>query len=159
MCRLMIVDDDKNMIEILEVIFGQDYDVVSARSIAEAKKYLVEKPEIVLIDYYLQDGTGETLIKDGATGDASCVLITAIDLSAEKKAEMLDMGFLYVVQKPFNTRELTAIINRSYQHWQTKTEMTKCIQERPVYRPESMKRFNDAVLSFRSVLSSAKLVI
>jgi len=156
MAKIMVVDDDTTVRDVISLLLKNEHEVVEADSLYHARELLAyERPQVILIDHKLSDGEGDELVKNDEVGDAACVLITAYNLSPENRAEMLDIGFLYVVQKPFEIKELSAIVNRSYQHWKTKTELKKCTTRG--FRPESVKRLREAASVFRNMLASAHM--
>jgi DNA-binding NtrC family response regulator len=155
MSQIMIVDDDQSVREIISASLKNEHEVVEAADLAQARELLVEsKPQVMLIDNRLSDGKGDELVKNNEVGDASCVLITAFNVLPDARADLLNMGFLYVVQKPFDLKELVAIVNRSYQHWQMKMELKQCMTRG--FRPESVKKLHSAASVFRNALVSAR---
>jgi DNA-binding response OmpR family regulator len=68
--RVLVVDDDPAICEIYrEVLIGQDYDVVTAGSCAEAMERmdaLKGDVQVLLVDLGLPDGDGGDFVRDAA---------------------------------------------------------------------------------------------
>src|SRR5450432_3855969 len=111
MARILVVDDETDIQEILEYNLKRDgHDVVLTGTARDGLRHARERrPDLVLLDLMLPDGSGtelcKTLRQDAATRGVRVVMLTA-------KGEEIDrvIGFElgaddYVV-KPFSVREL-----------------------------------------------------
>src|SRR6202453_1445721 len=111
MARILVVEDEADIREVLEYNLKRDgHDVVVTATAKEGLRQAREKrPDLVLLDLMLPDGSGtelcKTLRQDAATRGVRVVMLTA-------KGEEIDrvIGFElgaddYIV-KPFSVREL-----------------------------------------------------
>lgn len=111
MARILVVEDEADIQEVLEYNLKRDgHDVVLTATAKEGLRHARERrPDLVLLDLMLPDGSGtelcKTLRQDGATRGVRVVMLTA-------KGEEIDrvIGFElgaddYIV-KPFSVREL-----------------------------------------------------
>jgi len=111
MARILVVEDETDIQEVLEYNLKRDgHDVVLTGTAREGLRHARERrPDLVLLDLMLPDGSGtelcKTLRQDAATRGVRVVMLTA-------KGEEIDrvIGFElgaddYIV-KPFSVREL-----------------------------------------------------
>jgi two-component system phosphate regulon response regulator PhoB len=111
MARILVVEDEADIQEVLEYNLKRDgHDVVLTGTAKEGLRHARERrPDLVLLDLMLPDGSGtelcKTLRQDAATRGVRVVMLTA-------KGEEIDrvIGFElgaddYIV-KPFSVREL-----------------------------------------------------
>lgn len=121
MAKLLIIDDDVTLRGLFEKAFT-NFEVLFADTIDKAIEVFKEdKPEVVIIDRYLSgEEGGIQMVEEGEVGDASCILLTASNVTPDFRAEMLGLGFLYVLEKPFSVTEMRAVVNRALSHWATK---------------------------------------
>jgi response regulator of citrate/malate metabolism len=126
MIRTLVVDDDYRVARIhaasVERIAGFTC-VGQAHTVAEAKKAVAEvSPDLLLLDFYLPDGDGLSLLRDlnaadGATPD--CIVITAArDLTTVRSA--MHLGAIYYLVKPFGLPQLRHQLD-AYRLWRAQT--------------------------------------
>jgi len=116
--RILIVDDDELSLYCLKRLFINCKDLRVANSgnsgIAEIQKK-GDKPDIILSDYQMCDGTGEdlyrALIKQSRALAERVIIITGHDRDYDNfTEERATKGRL--VEKPYNNDELRAIVAR-----------------------------------------------
>jgi DNA-binding response OmpR family regulator len=111
--RLLVVDDEADLLAMLEVLLAQrGYQVETASSGLEAlEKAQAQPPDLVLLDVMMQDMDGWETIKLLKL-DPSCHEVPVIILSARAEAKDkirgLQEGAVDYVTKPFSPRELVA---------------------------------------------------
>ena len=98
----LIVDDDRGFaLGLARLVRAEGFEVLSAHSLAEARAQLASKrPEILLADLRLPDGSGADLL-DGFEGGAApeLILITA-HASVETAVDVLRRGAVDYLTKP-----------------------------------------------------------
>jgi two-component system phosphate regulon response regulator PhoB len=127
MARILVVEDEADIREVLDYNLKRDgHDVVLAARAKEGLRLARERrPDLVLLDLMLPDGSGtdlcKTLQQDPATRGAKVMMLTA-------KSEEIDrvIGFElgaddYVV-KPFSVRELLLRVNAVLRRGATEEE-------------------------------------
>ncbi len=113
MDRILIVDDEPDMVEVLELVLRRRsdcllkaYDGVQALELVQR-----HRPKLVLADVALPGLDGAELCRriraHRATRDTPVVLITAVD-----RVQTLDSGANEVLYKPFSVRYLLATVDR-----------------------------------------------
>lgn len=117
-CKIVVVDDDPDVLELLEqLLTGEGHSVKSAPSAAEALKLVTEGvmlPEILLTDYSLPGGTsGLELVQQLRAWSSAPLpaIILSGDVSSETLAKVAAQDCVQL-SKPVKPRELLAAIGR-----------------------------------------------
>ena len=114
MSHVLIVDDDANTREALgALVRAEGFTAAAAASIAEARIQLVrQRPDVVLMDLRLPDGSGMDLFEDlEDPASIETILITG-HASVESAVEALRMGASDYLTKPVNVQRLKAVLSR-----------------------------------------------
>jgi two-component system response regulator HydG len=118
MARLVIVDDDFAIHDLLRVFFEDlGHAVKCFETVGQATKYITENAaeiDLIISDLRLPDGTGLSLmpvLKENLF-DIPLILITAYG-SAEIAANALKKGIFDYITKPLNLTELEVLVNRA----------------------------------------------
>ncbi len=112
--RILIVDDDPNVLTLLSEQFATDgFDVATARDGQEALRRLkVGWPDLLIVDMMMPGMDGLTLAREiKAVADLPIVVLSAID-AADSKADLLEEFAEDYVSKPFYYPELRARVTR-----------------------------------------------
>ena len=108
--KILIVDDDKNIVQLVKLTLGTDYDYAEAYNghdaIEKAKK---ERPNLILLDIMMPGMDGyEVCHKLRADPETKDILVAM--LSAKKEdhdiLEGIDVGAIAYITKPFSPVEL-----------------------------------------------------
>ena len=109
--RILVIEDDIAIMETLVIFLHYEgYQVSKARSVESALECLDEgRPDLVLLDYMLQDDTAEAVVEAARAQHPGVpiILLTAAEDSAGK-GKML--GVDDVVSKPFELDVLLRIV-------------------------------------------------
>jgi len=113
MPHALIVDDDESTREaLMEIIAGEGITAASAGSLRDAQAAIARRrPDIVLIDLKLPDGSGLDLCKDLDSSSTEIVLITG-HASVDTAIEALRLGATDYLTKPINFKRLNALLSR-----------------------------------------------
>jgi DNA-binding NtrC family response regulator len=114
MSHVLIVDDDANTRDALAVLSTQEgFTTAVAGSVAEARIQLVrQRPDVVLMDLRLPDGSGIDLLEDlEDRASIETILITG-HASVESAVEALRLGASDYLTKPVNLQRLKAVLSR-----------------------------------------------
>lgn len=113
--RVLIVDDEPNIVLSLEFLLGQEgYEVAVAASGGEALARVEDaRPHLVILDVMLPGIDGFEVCRRLRTrpDPPKIILLTARGREAER-LKGLDLGADVYVTKPFSTRELIANVRR-----------------------------------------------
>jgi two-component system phosphate regulon response regulator PhoB len=111
--RILVVEDDRDLCELLEYNLGRSgYQVQTAGRVADARARLREgQPDLVVLDVMLPDGDGidfcRELRADTALRDVPILFLTARSQEVDKVLG-LEIGGDDYITKPFSPRELLA---------------------------------------------------
>lgn len=115
MTKILIVDDEPNITEILEIAFQEDGMEVSKSGSGREALEILRKQEIdiVISDIKMPDLSGVELLREakGYSPDTIFIMITAF-ASTETAIEALQHGAFDYVTKPFKIGELRSIVER-----------------------------------------------
>lgn len=113
MPKVMIIDDDRTTVKLLQTLLELDgFEVSVAGRIADVMPLAAKvKPDIFLMDYHLSDGHGVDVLRElRATSEFArtpVVVASGMDVSAE----VLDAGANHFLVKPFEPDELPILFN------------------------------------------------
>ena len=114
MNKILIVDDNTELAEILEDILGSSYVISKSTSIANAKYCLEnENIDLVLLDLGLPDGSGFEVcsyIKNKDKIKHLPIIIISGNIEVSAKVAGFELGADDYIEKPFNYDELQARI-------------------------------------------------
>ncbi len=116
MNRILIVDDDTFICNILEKLLSDDgFKVESAFSASSADKFLKKtKYDLVICDFRLPDSDGIKMLEKikGYNPETSVIIITAY-ADVRVAVKLMKMGASDYVTKPLQQEELLAIVNKT----------------------------------------------
>lgn len=109
MARILIIEDDK---DINKIMFGlltkNGYEVERAYNGKEALPKIKSIPDLILMDLMLPDTTGEELLKSVPVGIP--VIAVSARSTVDDKVDLLSLGCVDYITKPFDNKELLARI-------------------------------------------------
>jgi two-component system, NtrC family, response regulator PilR len=111
--RVLLVDDERSLVELLSVVCaGEGYEVSAALSFAEARERLAERvPDLVLCDIMMPDGNGLDLLRElSATPEPPAVVMMTAFTSTRTAIEAIKLGAYDYVAKPFDVDELKVVL-------------------------------------------------
>lgn len=114
--KILVVDDELSMREILSILFEQDgYDVRTVENVTVAKNVVQQwQPDIILSDLNMVGQTGIDLLRWSKQHcpEIIFVVITAFG-SNQSAVEAMKLGAANYVLKPFNNDELRLVVSRA----------------------------------------------
>lgn len=130
MLNILIVDDEKNIrigIKKMLNLIDPNYSVVGeANSIKEAKSVLLKcKPDILLLDIELKDGTGFELLDQLDTISFKVIFITAFNQYAIKAFKFNALDYLL---KPVDPNELKTALEKAKAGIKSENELKELIK-------------------------------
>lgn len=117
---LLIVDDEREILEILERLFARDYKVVVAAGGKEGlKQFRKHRPELVLSDQRMRDMTGIEMLKEiqrDEPGTGRLLITGYSDIDAVIEAVNCRLLERYVT-KPWDDDELLLAVREAAQRY------------------------------------------
>ncbi|MCR4775464.1 MAG: response regulator transcription factor [Saccharofermentans sp.] len=109
MARILIIEDDKDINKIMSGLLKKNgYEVECAFNGKEAEPKIKLVPDLILMDLMLPDTTGEELLKI-IPGSIPVIAVSARS-SVDDKVDLLSLGCVDYLTKPFDNKELLARI-------------------------------------------------
>jgi len=119
--KIMIVDDEPAHLRTLLRLFRQEYQVITAKSGAEALRLLEQYDVALLIaDQRMAEITGIELMKKAVTLRPQMVKILLTGYTdVEALIESINCGLVYrYITKPWNNDELRVTVTRALEHYE-----------------------------------------
>ncbi len=113
---VLVVDDEPNVMAVLrEMLEGENYRLLTAYSLAEARSILSrENINIVLTDLILGDGSGADILKEAARIHPDCKTIIMTGRPAIQEAiGLMKQGAYDYLAKPFGMETLKMALNKA----------------------------------------------
>lgn len=109
--RLLVVDDEPQILRALRAILSKNYDITVAASGEEALESAAEtKPDLVILDLALPGVSGMEVCRSLREWLDAPILILSVRNQEADKIAALDLGADDYITKPFSAGELTAHI-------------------------------------------------
>jgi len=115
--RILVVDDNKDIVRLIASrLKANNYDVITAYdSLLVMQMVLKEKPDLIILDNWLPNGTGLNLIgklkKTPKTAPIPIVLITA-QAGTTVRDLALEQGAVDFIAKPFDAGDMLKKIKK-----------------------------------------------
>ncbi len=143
MDRILIVDDEKGMRDLLSIMLRNDGRRVDAAESATRARELVSKTsyDLIISDIAMPDGSGVDVLRAAKEiqPDTIVILITAY-ASTESAIEALKLGAYDYIIKPFDIEEMRIVLKNALERRQLERENTLLKREL-----KESSRFDDLV--------------
>lgn len=166
MPRILIVDDEKNMLMVLEMVFrSTGYETFTAESGTEALSYFQkgENFDVVISDLKMEQMDGIQLLKALIAQGRMIpfVLITAYG-TVERAVEAMKLGAVDVITKPFTKEMILNVVDRICRMEKLEKEnqilRTSCPTSVPIYRSLVMEKLMEMVQKIGPTIAPVLLV-
>lgn len=106
--KILIVDDERGIRESLRFTLDREYDLCFAENgIKGLEKYTEERPDLIISDIDMPEGSGYNMIKAIRNNDSKTpIVICSSPKNFSQRAELEAMVNIYSAPKPFNVFEL-----------------------------------------------------
>ncbi|MBI5596309.1 MAG: response regulator [Elusimicrobia bacterium] len=117
MARILIIDDDADLVQILTIALSNaGYEVSSAGDPAAGLVTCRQvKPDMILLDYHMPGNTGahlfETLRRNNATARTPILFMSAIASGQQVLSEVADPALSRFLPKPVQMAQLLSVIS------------------------------------------------
>jgi two-component system, OmpR family, response regulator len=110
--KVLIIDDEKDLCDLIKLILkDENYQIDCAHTLREGKKkWLNQRPSILILDYFLPDGSGLELIErePSILFTSKVIMITGDGQSSKERATSL--GIEFFIQKPFSLKMIRELV-------------------------------------------------
>lgn len=111
MKKILIVEDDNNINNLLSDLLESEYEVTQAFAGSEARRLLLDTSfNLILLDLMLPGVSGEELITEIRTEKPTPIIVITAKNDPTVLSEVFDAGANDYIAKPFNTVEVRARI-------------------------------------------------
>jgi len=128
MRRVLVVDDDRNLLELIKIrLESAQYDVDSAMNEEDAiEKARNQAFDIAIIDLHLINKSGITLMEEihAINPEMPVIILTAYG-TIESAVESMKKGAYSYLTKPFDARELLLQIEKALEKQKLSTEISR----------------------------------
>ena len=112
--RIMIVEDDKNINQLMALSIGKGFDITQINDGLEAiRRIKFEKPDLVVLDLMLPGMDGleicQKIKSDTQIKDTIVIIVSAMDATSNR-FKGIKYGADYYIQKPFDPSELRSLV-------------------------------------------------
>ncbi|WP_456329831.1 response regulator [Archaeoglobus sp.] len=112
MIKIMVVDDEIAMREILKIML-KDYKVIEASNGREAVElYKKERPDIVLMDIMMPLMNGIEATSEIKKIDPGAKIVAITAYASSKGEKVMNAGADYILKKPFTRRDVVELIHK-----------------------------------------------
>lgn len=142
--KMMIVDDERANLRLLERLFASDYECLTASSGEEAVQLLRQHDVAILVtDQRMPQMTGLELLKQTAALRPHMVRILLTGYTdVDALVEAINSGLVYMyVTKPWNNHDLKIRVDRALEHYQNnkRRNALELANERLILRLKQIK--------------------
>ncbi|TXD43487.1 response regulator [Lujinxingia vulgaris] len=114
---VLVADDSRTIRKVVQMALkASTYDVVGVGSAREAVEAAQQRPSVILLDYYMPDGSGYDVcraLKNNAATSAIPVIMLGGGYKSFDAQMARDCGASQVVMKPFKTDDLIKAIDQA----------------------------------------------
>ena len=132
MARILVVDDEENMLRLFKKVLGRSgYDVLTATTGTEALRLLREQPiDIIISDLVMPILNGLELLKEVKTyyPDIPFIVLTAYG-TIKSAVEAIKSGAFDYLTKPFQKDEIVMTLERALKMHQLQEEVKRLREE------------------------------
>jgi DNA-binding NtrC family response regulator len=114
--NILVVDDEAGIRELLsEILFDEGYGVLLAENAEQARQMIGQQPDVVLLDIWMPDTDGLTLLKEWVAQDKLTmpVIMMSGHGTIETALEATRIGAVDFLEKPIALKKLLATIQQT----------------------------------------------
>src|SRR5258705_1220507 len=162
--RILIVDDELEITEILADLFSQQYDCVKADSAEQALTFLLEGDfQLVISDITMPGMSGLDMIPQvkELSPDTVVVMISGMQ-TVESAIGALRLGAFDYLMKPFDLRQVEAVVKRALEHHDLivakqryENHLEELVEQRTAELDRALDSLDDAYRSTLRALTAA----
>lgn len=162
--RILIVDDEREITAILADVFSDDYDCTTAGSAEEALALLpLTSYQLVISDITMPGMSGLDMIPLVKSSSPNTVVVMISGMqTVESAIEALRLGAFDYVMKPFDLRQVEAVVKRALEHQDLivakqryDDHLEELVEQRTAELDQALNSLEDAYRSTLKALTAA----
>jgi putative two-component system response regulator len=162
--RVLVVDDEPDIRDILVDLLSFDYDCSSVSSAEEALEALaVEKIDLVISDITMGGMSGLEMIPQVLALSTQTVVVMISGMQTiESAIEALRVGAFDYIMKPFDLRQVESAVKRALEHYELReakrryeNHLEELVEQRTVELDCALRSLEDAYRSTLKALTAA----
>ena len=163
-CRILIVDDEREITEILADLLSCDYECTVAGSAEEALTRLRDNPfELVISDITMRGMSGLDMIPHVHEMSPHTVVVMISGMqTVESAIGALRLGAFDYLMKPFDLRQVEAVVKRALEHYELivakqryEDHLEELVEQRTAELDHALDSLEDAYRSTLKALTAA----
>jgi DNA-binding NtrC family response regulator len=113
--RLLILDDDQNILQMLNSVFKEEMEILlETDGEAALRRISVERPNVAIFDIKLPGKSGMEILKDAKRIDPGLAVIMTTGFGTTRTAiEAMKLGAYDYLTKPFDINKLKTIVEKA----------------------------------------------
>ena len=127
--KLLIVDDERGIVDMIQSYFQTQYDILTAYSGQEALKKVACKPDLILLDINMPGMDGLTVCQQIREHIACPILFLTARIESSDKIIGFQAGADDYIVKPFSAREVVARVKAVLRRCGSKDEENKGVYD------------------------------
>lgn len=114
MTKVMIIDDDRTTVKLLQTLLELDnFEVFVAGRGADAMPLALKvRPDVFLMDYHLSDMHGVEILRALRASEEFATTPVVVASGMDVSAEVMDAGANHFLIKPFEPDDLSVLFNK-----------------------------------------------
>lgn len=162
--RILVVDDEPEITSILTDLFSADHDCASAESAEEAlKKLAASEYDLVVSDITMPGMSGLEMIPHVKSMSPNSVVVMISGMqTVESAIGALRLGAFDYVMKPFDLRQVEAVVMRALEHHELivakqryENHLEELVEQRTAELDQTLNSLEDAYRSTLKALTAA----
>jgi DNA-binding response OmpR family regulator len=116
--RIVAIDDEPAMLDLIGIILGEDYEVITTRQPEQAQTLIHEvRPDLILLDVQMPHVTGWTLLRilraDEQTAHIPVIVVTALSGTVDRVFGLHIAHVTDYITKPFTPEDLLSCVAKA----------------------------------------------
>jgi DNA-binding NtrC family response regulator len=152
--NILVVDDEPDIRQIVqEILEDEDYTITTAENVSVARNaYNAHRPDLVLLDIWMPDTDGVTLLKEWSRDHTLPVPVVMMSGhgTVETAVEAIRLGAYDFIEKPLTTAKLLLTIERALQNARLQRENLSLkrhagVVSVPIGKSKTMKQLRSTI--------------
>ena len=164
LARILLVDDEPEIINVLSDLLSEQYDCSSAGSAEEALALLSEESfHLVISDITMKGMSGLQMVPHVLkVAPQTVVVLVSGAQTIESAVEALRVGAFDYIMKPFDLRQVEAVVKRALEHYELReskrryeNQLEELVEQRTVELDRALDSVEDAYRVTLKALAAA----